>query len=214
MINRVDQHDDETEERHEKRDASGISIGDRSLNRRENGATGDAHDHQTGASTGVSAEIRRAHHENRCEHQRFEEKNRDENDHGGAAVTGGCVSGESDADQRVNAENKICFEKMGQTRTDETTDGERNQGVGEKIRGLRIGEIRVFARIIDEERTDRYLKGFYSNEWKWPQHIYLCAHVAELGDESEDQIVLFPERLNVRIRFGRRCFHGGLRSFG
>ena len=86
MIDRVDQHDDEAEERHEKRDSRGISISNGALDRRENGATGDAHDHQTGAATGVWTEIRRAHDEDRREHQRFEEKYRDHNDDRGEAM--------------------------------------------------------------------------------------------------------------------------------
>ena len=84
---------------------------------------------------------------------------------------------ESDGDDGVYAEEEIWSQYSSQGGGEETANGEGDEPIRKHVGGLSAGEVGRFRGVINEETC----------------YCHLSTDVAELGDETEDHVVLFVE---------------------
>ena len=155
------------------------SVGNGTLDWWEDGTTGDTHDQDTGTTAGVLAEVGSTESEDGWVHWGLEEEKSDEDTDGSLTVTGNNVGVESNGEDGKDGEDERWLKDHGESGGDETSDGEGDQSIREKVGSLSGGVGSVLGGVVDEERGDSDLS----------------TDVAELGDKTEDHVVLLVERL-------------------
>jgi hypothetical protein len=125
----IGQHNDESNHGNEVRDACACGIGDGTLDRREDGSSRHAHDEDTGTAAGVSAKVGSSKREDAGVHGCHEEEYDDDAGDTGGPVTVRDICGESDADDAVDHQHEIAFEKHGDTSSNKAADGEDQEAV-------------------------------------------------------------------------------------
>ena len=175
----VGENDNEADEWNDVGDADVGSISNGTLDWWEDGTTRDTHDQDTSTTAGVLAKVGGTKGEDGWVHWGLEEEESDEDTDGSLAVTSSDESVKCDGADGEDGENERWLKDGGKGGSDETSDGERDQSVGEEVRGLssRVGS--VLSGVVDEERSDGNLG----------------TNVAELCNETEDHVVLLVERL-------------------
>jgi len=118
-------------------------------------------------------------------------------------VTGADVGVEGNAGNGVEDHDESRAEDGGKTSSDETTDGEGDQSVGEEVGSLSLSPASVVDSVVDEESTDGYLG----------------TNVAELSNEAAEHVVLLPDAaltnltaLEIVLRLDERVVALGLLS--
>lgn len=199
----VSEDNDETDKGDNEGDAGVGGIGNGTLDRGEDGTTSDTHDEDTGTAAGVDTEVGSSHGEDGRVHRSHEEVDGHDSADGSLAVTGADVCVESDGADRVDDHDEAGREESGETSGNETTDGEGDQGVGEKVGSSRLRPTGIVDSVVDEEGTDGNLS----------------TDIAELGDETADHVVLLPDTaltdlttLNIMLRLDERVVALGLLS--
>lgn len=115
--------------------------------------------------------------EDRWVHWSLKEEERNENANRCLAMASSDVGVESDGATRVDDHEEVGLEHSGQSSGEETTNSEGDQSVGKHVGSLSRGVVGVISCVVDEEGCN----------------CDLGTNVAELGDESEDHVVLLVE---------------------
>jgi len=114
---------------------SGVPVvRDGTLDRGQDGTTGDTHDDHGGGSSSVSTETSGSEDEDDGVHDRLEEHDDDAEVDTGRSVDGGDHDGEDGAADGVDTEQDRSSDESEETDTDESTDSEANETVGEVSR--------------------------------------------------------------------------------
>lgn len=149
----VSENEDETGERDDVGDAGVGSIGDGSLDWGEDSATGDTHDHDTGTAAGVRAEVGSSESEEGWVHGGHEKEDDDEDTDTGNAANRADSGGAGNGECGVDNEEEVGLEDRRETSGHKTTHSEGNQGVGQHLRTLRVGNSAGLMRVVDEESS-------------------------------------------------------------
>lgn len=174
----VGEDNDETDERDDVGDTSAGGVGNGTLDRREDSSTRDTHDEDTGTATSVTTEVGSSESEDGGVHWGLEEEKTDEDTGGRLAVATADIASESNSADSVDSEDEVGFEDSGKSGSEEASDGEGDESVGQHVGSL-SGSVRsALGEVVDEEGSDSDLG----------------TDVAELGDETEDHVVLLVDR--------------------
>lgn len=184
--------DDEVE-----RDTGAEVVGNRTLNGREDGTARHTHDDEGRAGTSVAAETRRAENEDGGVHDRLEEHD----EHDASDTTHAVESADEDsndgADAGVGKEEDGGGEDREERDTNETANGEEEEGVREELRAASVLDSCVLVGVVEEERANGDLG----------------ADVEELRNETGSGTDLLPEGPLGGGVLHLLKLHGSLESF-
>ncbi len=169
---------DEADKGNDEGDTSSSSIGDSTLDGREDCSTTDPHNQDTGTTASVASKVGSAESEDGWVHGRLEEIDDDQDTDRDVSGNGADDSVQGNGDDSVNHEEEVRLENSSQTSSDETATSEGDESVGEQVGGLSGSEGSILSGVVDEERANGDLS----------------TDVAELRDEPEDHVVLLVER--------------------
>jgi hypothetical protein len=167
----------ESNEGGDEGDADVGTIGNGTLDGREDGTTGDTHDEDTGTATGVDTEVLGSEGEDSGVHGCHEEVDGHDGTDGTLTLASADVGVESDGGNGVEDHDESGAEDGGKTSSDEAADGEGDQSVREEVGSSRLRPASVVDSVVDEEGTDGNLG----------------SNVAELSKETEEHVVLLPD---------------------
>jgi len=173
----VGKDDEETDKRDDEGDAGVGSIGDGTLDGREDGTSGHSHNEDTRSAASVNTKVGSSHGEDGRVHGSHEEVDGHNSTDRTLALASADVSVKSDGGNGVEDHDEAGGQDSGKTSGDEATDGEGDQSVGEKVGSLSLSPASVVDSVVDEESADSDLG----------------TDVAELGNETADHVVLLPD---------------------
>lgn len=149
----VSENEDEADEGDDVGDAGVGSIGDGSLNWGEDGTSRDTHNHDTGTATSVRAEVGSSEGKESRVHGSHEKEDNDQNTHTSNTANRADSGSAGDGERSVDNEEEVGLEDRGETGSDETANGEGDQGVRQHLRALRVGNTTILVRIVHEESS-------------------------------------------------------------
>ncbi len=120
---------DEANEGNDIRDPGIRSIGDSTLDRREDGTTRDTHHQDTGASASVAAEILGSEGKESWVHWGLEEEDGDQDTDGTITLGRADNSVQGDGDSGIYHEKEVGLEHSGQASSNKASDSEGDQSV-------------------------------------------------------------------------------------
>lgn len=153
-------------------DTSTVVVGDRTLDRRQDGTTSDTHDKKTSSATSVTTEVVGTQDEDQRVHDRLEEHDSHAGTDRGHAASGTDDESECHADESVDAEQEGGVDDRQERSTEETTDREEDETVRKVLRSRLVRKVSRLVGQVEEEGTDGNLS----------------TDVAELSDETEGSL--------------------------
>lgn len=178
VVGSVPEDNAEANERHDVGDTGVGSGGNGTLDWWEYSTTGDTHDQDAGTTACVAAKIGGTEGEDGGVHWCLEKEDADQDGNGVLAVTGAEVGVDDDGADGVDCKQEVGLKDGRQACGNETADGEDDQTVRQVVGGLGRGQRCILGGVVDEEGRDGNLS----------------TDVAELGDETEDHVVLLVQR--------------------
>lgn len=195
----VAQNVNETDERDNIADAGSLGVGNSTLDRREDGTTGNTHDENTGSAASVLAQVSGTHAKDGGVHGSHEEEYGDQTANGTGALVSTDKGSQGNGAHRVDNHDDFGVQEDGDASGDESAYGKGDEGVAQHGAGLAGGETTVLVGVVDEESCNGDLG----------------TNIAELGHEREPHIILLPEgALDNEIGVTLECFFGDLGELG
>jgi hypothetical protein len=168
---------DETDSRDDVADASALSVGNCSLNRGEDCSARNTHDKDTGGAASMATKVGSTHSEDGRVHGSLEEEDGNQDTDTGDTLTSAAVGSESNGAARVDNHDEVGAQEHGKTSSDESTNGEGDEGIAKHGAGLAGRDTTVLVGIVDEEGSNSDLG----------------TDVTELSKEGEPHVVLLPD---------------------